>query len=133
MLPAELDDALLTRLCCRDLSEQIALTGLGIAYIGLEELHDRRAYAVRGRNQNRRNAHGFLKRVDGLGEIAARPGAANIRPVCKAYRKRDDIAVNEDRPHHLAVVQMVATERAKIVDQHVAILQAAPLQTFMPP
>ena len=37
----------------------------------------------------------------------------------------DDIAVDEDRPNHLDVVQMVAAERTKIIDQNVAVVQAA--------
>ena len=43
VLPAELDDALLTGFGGRDLSEQIALTCPGIAHVGLEQLHDRRS------------------------------------------------------------------------------------------
>src|SRR5260370_8422751 len=125
MLPAELDDTPFTGLCCRDLPEQIALTRLGIPYIGLEQLHDRRAYAVCRCDQNRRNAHGLLKRVDRLREITARPGAADIGPMCEADRKRDDAAVDKDRPHHLDIVQMVSAKSTAIEDQHLPVVHVA--------
>jgi len=48
----------------------------------------------------------------------------------EADRERDDIAVDKDRPHHLDVVQMVAAERAEIIDQHIAIVEAFDRQDF---
>jgi len=39
--------ALVAAIC----TEQIALTCLGIAHVGLEQLHDRRAHPLRRRNQ----------------------------------------------------------------------------------
>ena len=130
VLPAKLHDAPFASLGCRDLSKQIALARFGIPYIGLQKLHDRRIHACRCRNQNRGNAHRLLKGIDGLGEVAARPCPADIGPMRKADRECDDIAIDEDRPNHLDVVQMVAAERAKIIDQNVAVVQAADRQHF---
>jgi len=44
--------------------------------------------------------------------------------VREADRERDDVAVDKNRPHHLDVVEVIAAERAELVDQRIAVVQA---------
>ena len=102
------------------LGQKIALALGGTAQVGQQEVTLLRVDAVGGAQAQRRDAHALLPGLGGGGEIAARPGAADVAPMGQADGEGEQSAFEEDRPDGLHVGQMVAADLGQVEEPDVA-------------
>ena len=130
MLLAEPHQPRLGRPRRRHLGQNVALAFGRAAQVGEQEVELLLVDAVGREQAQRRDAHALLPGLGRGGEVAARPGAADIAPMGEAHGKGEEAAFEENGTDRLHVGQVVAAHLGQVEVPDVTRLQALGRHAF---